>query len=47
MLGKRPNQRTVDSKFETRSIEGIFLGCATSDNTCASVVDIPSKGTTS
>jgi hypothetical protein len=44
---KRPDQRNVDNKFEARSVEGIYVGRATSDNTCASVVHIPSKGTTS
>jgi hypothetical protein len=46
-VNKRPGHRNVDSAFEARIAEGIFVGRATSDKTCASVVHIPSKGTTS
>ena len=42
----RPEQRN-DRKFDARGVQGIFVGRATSENKPASVIHIPSKGTTS
>ena len=42
----RPEQRN-DRKFDARGVPGIYLGRATSENKPASVIHIPSKGTTS
>ena len=42
----RPEQRN-DRKFDARGVPGIFVGRATSENKSASVIHIPSKGTTS
>jgi hypothetical protein len=42
----RPEQRN-DRKFDARRVQRIFVGRATSDNRPASVIHIPSKGTTS
>ena len=42
----RPEQRN-DRKFDARGVPGIFVGRATCENKPASVIHIPSKGTTS
>jgi hypothetical protein len=42
----RPEQRN-DRKFDARGVQGIFVGRATFENKPASVIHIPSKGTTS
>ena len=42
----RPELRN-DRKFDARGVSGIYLGRANSENKPASVIHIPSKGTTS